>query len=87
MRYSNDNLNAVPVETLTVHVDDVAVGQVEPDDTGDGGFGWNVFRWTAEIGQVELTSGRHTISVAVSGGDGYGVEIDVIRLEPVGPPR
>ena len=75
--YSNDNFG--PLELLTVTIDGAVVGQCRTQDTGDGGHGWNVFA-KCDVGGVDLGSGAHALEVAVSGGDGYGVEIDLITL-------
>jgi len=79
VRYSNDNFG--PREVVTVRVDGTPVGQFEAQDTGDRGHGWNVFA-EAEIGSVVLATGAHELTVEVSGGDGYGVEIDSVTLTP-----
>jgi hypothetical protein len=75
--HSNDNFG--PLELLTVTFDGAVVGQCRTQDTGDGGHGWNVFA-KCDVGGVDLGSGAHALEVAVSGGDGYGVEIDLITL-------
>lgn len=81
LRYSNDNWPP-PGETVEVRVDDVAVGEMSALDTGDGGYGWNVFV-ESEIDAVYLTEGQHTIEVeAIRLGDRYGIEIDTIQLLP-----
>jgi len=82
VRYSNDNYG--PLETVSVSVDDAIVGQFEAQDTGDFGAGWNVFESSGPIGSVDLQAGTHEVTVSVAGGDGYGVEIDVVTLDCVG---
>jgi hypothetical protein len=77
VRYSNDNFG--PLEHLTVTIDGAVVGECSTQDTGDGGHGWNVFV-ECDIGSVDLGSGAHALELAVAGGDGYGVEIDLITL-------
>jgi len=81
VRYSNDNYG--PLETVSVSVDDAIVGQFEAQDTGDYGLGWNVFESSGPIGSVDLQPGAHEVTVSVTGGDGYGVEIDVVTLDRV----
>jgi len=83
VRYSNDNFG--PLETVEVRVDGARVGQLAAQDTGDGGRGWNIFEWSGLLGPVTLSPGRHTVTVIVSGGDGFGVEIDAVSLEAVDP--
>jgi len=84
IRYSNDGPRTAP-EQLDVVIDGSSVGQVQAENTrGDAmapGTGWNEFRTSQTLGPVDLTPGPHTIVVAVSGGDSYGVEIDVVTLE------
>ena len=82
VRYSNDNFG--PLESVDVKVDSVSVGQFAALDTGDYGHGWNVFESTGAIGSVSLQAGVHQVEVFVTGGDGYGVEIDVVELVRVG---
>lgn len=81
VRYSNDNFG--PLETVEVSIDGASVGQFEAQDTGDGGSGWNVFEWSGPIGLKIISPGSHEVTVSVMGGDGYGVEIDVVSLSPV----
>jgi len=75
IRYSNDNFGAL--ETVTVAIDGATIGQFQASDTGDGGFGWNVFSESPVLGPVDLVRGSHELTVSISGGDGNGVEIDV----------
>lgn len=77
-RYSNDNYG--PLETVTLTVDGEIVGQFQAQDTGDGGLGWNVFVRADGIATIWLDPGPHTASASVSGGDGYGVEIDLVDV-------
>ncbi len=81
VRYSNDNFG--PLETVDVAVDGVNVGQFAAQDTGGFGLGWNVFESSGTIGSVDLQPGAHEVTVSVTGGDGYGVEIDVVTLDRV----
>ena len=78
VRYSNDNFG--PLETVDVSMGDTLLGSFRPQDTGDFGFGWNVFLWTDSIGPVDLSPGWHSVVLSVLGGDGFGVEIDVVAL-------
>lgn len=78
MRYSNDNDG--PSETIRVALDGVSVGQFVAQDTGDNGRGWNVFVWSDIVGVAALSLGHHEVVLSVTGGDGFGVEIDVVAL-------
>ena len=80
IRYSNDNANDLPSELVAVAVDGDLLGQFVPQDTGDDGFGWNVFAWSDIVGVVDLSPGHHEVVLSVTGGDGFGVEIDVVAL-------
>jgi len=77
VRYSNDNFGKL--ETVTVAIEGVRVGSFKAMDTGDGGKGCNVFV-SNTINNVALSAGDHTVTKTVTGGDGFGVEIDVIYL-------
>ena len=85
VRYSNDNFG--PLETVTVSLDGTPVGSFQAQDTGDFGNGWNIFRLTEPLGPWPLVwdAGNRLVTVAVSGGDGYGVEIDKVTLDLVRP--
>jgi len=76
VRYSNDNFG--DLETVSVAVDGTTIGAFPAQDTGDGGSGWNVFTESPALGPVSLNAGSHVFSISISGGDGYGVEIDWI---------
>ena len=81
VRYSNDNSG--PLEDVEVSIDETSVGQFEAQDTGDYGQGWNVFEWSGPIGSHIVAPGSHEALVSVTGGDGYGVEIDLVSLAPI----
>ena len=81
VRYSNDNFG--PLETIAVSVDGTSLGQFVTQDTGDDGEGWNVFFWSDIVGSRDLAPGDHEVVLFVSGGDGFGVEIDLVGLVPV----
>jgi len=87
VRYSNDNPTG-PLETVTAWDDGVEVGHFTAQNTrppgGVPGSGWNVFLSSGPIGAVDLEAGIRRITVSVAGGDGYGVEIDVVILDRVG---
>jgi hypothetical protein len=74
VRYSNDNFG--PLETVTVSLGGDLVGDFQAEDTGDYGSGWNIFVNSPPLGPHRLEAGEHELTVSVTGGDGYGVEID-----------
>lgn len=80
VRHSNDNDDSRPSEQVKVSIDGATVGSFIARDTGSYGSGWDVFRSSGAIGSVELTRGRHRAVVKAFGGDGYGVEIDFVKL-------
>jgi hypothetical protein len=77
VRYSNDNFG--DLETVSIAVDGNTIGAFQAQDTGDFGSGWNVFLESPGLGPVNLSAGPHVITISVSGGDGNGVEIDLVR--------
>jgi hypothetical protein len=81
VRYSNDSYTA-PLEEVDVYVDGGAIGSFMAEDTGDWGYGWNIFLWSTVIGSqpVQLSAGSHTITLRVRSGDSYGIEIDCVLL-------
>jgi hypothetical protein len=81
VRYSNDNFG--PTETVTVRIDNVSVGQFDAADTGGQGYGWDQFRTSNLTGEIDLEAGSHQVVVSVSGGDGYGIEIDSVTLDRI----
>jgi hypothetical protein len=74
VRYSNDNLG--PLEVINLSVDGDTVGEFQAEDTGDHGYGWNIFVNSPPLGPYTLEAGEHELALSVKGGDGYGVEID-----------
>jgi hypothetical protein len=76
--YSNDNFGSL--EKVQFLLDGTPAGAFDAQDTGDIGAGWDVFLTTGSLAVVDVAEGTHTLAVQVSGGDGYGVEIDVVRL-------
>ena len=83
---SSDNSGLLA--TVTVSVDGVPVGTFQPPDTrpagGNSGSGWNVFVDSTLASQVDLLAGSHTIRFDVAPGNDYGMELDLVRLDPVG---
>jgi hypothetical protein len=80
VRYANDNHG--PLERVTVFLDGESVGVFQPRDTGDWGNGWNIFRWAELPEPVSVGEGGHELRFLVRGGDGYGVELDLVELVP-----
>ena len=81
---SNDHVNGAPLETVYVQLDGEEIGHFSPADTGDNGFGWNIFVTNYCIAPVEILAGGHSLTFYVTEGDGFGVEIDVAILKPAG---
>ncbi len=81
IRYSNDNDNSAPSETVFISIDGSPLGSFVAEDTGDGGAGWNTFRTAGNIGSRSLAAGKHRIRISASGGDLYGIEIDCAKLK------
>ena len=79
--YSNDNDG--PLEKIDVNFDGERVGSFVAEDSGDRGFGsdWDVFVSSGPMGTVDAASGSHVVTLSFTGGDGYGVEIDVVTLD------
>ncbi len=80
VRYSNDNNGAL--EQVTLRIDGLQ-RTFSAQDTGNFGEGWNVFREESVGTPVNLRRGDHSLVISVSGGDGYGIEIDRVRLRLV----
>jgi hypothetical protein len=79
VRYSNDSNG--PSETISLTFNNVLVGQFGARDTGDFGRGWDNFAEDGIPGTFMTQPGTNTVTVSISGGDGFGVEIDAIILE------
>jgi hypothetical protein len=85
VRYSNDNFG--PLENVQVLIDGIPMGSFLAQDTGDFGAGWNVFVDDSSLPTSgQLTAGSHQLSLAISGGDGFGVEIDNVTLSVIPEP-
>lgn len=82
--YSNDHDISRPLETVSVSVDGVTIGQFDAENTRlpgqTPGEGWNEFQSSGVIGTALIDAGRHEIVVSVNSGDNFGVEIDVFIL-------
>ena len=80
-RHSNDDTGAL--DAVHVYVNNVLKGGIPTIDTGDGGYGWNVFTQSVALALGPLGPGPQTIRLQLAEHDGYGVEID--RIEVNGP--
>jgi hypothetical protein len=83
VRYSNDNAAGRPLELVTLTLGGDQVYSFRAQNTYAGGplgSGWNNFRWTDWSAFVRLAPGQHQLKALVTGGDGYGVELDVVEL-------
>jgi hypothetical protein len=79
VRYSNGRYG--PNEVITLLVDGHQTGSFQDRVTGeDTPEGWNAFV-DDDAGLSMLPAGNHTVTLAVTGGDGC-VEIDVVTLSP-----
>ncbi len=79
VRYSNGRYG--PTEVITLIVDGHQTGSFQDRNTGeDTPEGWNAFV-DDDAGLSMLPAGSHTVTLAVTGGDGC-VEIDVVTLSP-----
>jgi hypothetical protein len=79
VRYSNDNFG--PLEVVEVAVDGTPLGSFTAQDTGDSDLGWNVFLFSGPVGSLRPLPGGHQVTLTVTGGDGFGVEIDAVQLQ------
>jgi hypothetical protein len=59
-------------------------GAFDAENTRDSGAapgtGWNVFFTTPDLGVVNVLEGTQNLEVDVTGGDGFGLEIDWVKL-------
>lgn len=88
MRISNDN-GVGSSETVCLLLDGEQAGCFTAPDTsvsGCPGCGWNVFAVVTGIAQTSLAPGQHQLTITVTGGDSFGVEIDWVRFTCLGPP-
>ena len=86
VRYSNDNGNGLASELVEVTLDGQSVGSFTGVDTGSGGFGWNIFAVDSAFAPQVLSAGNHDLALVISGGDGFGIEIDKVTLQETQPP-
>ena len=82
VQYSNDNDNSKSGEHVVISLGGISLGSFDADDTGDGGFGWNNFVTSEAIVTERLASGSYGLTLTISGGDDYGLEVDMIEIRP-----
>ena len=85
IRYSNDNIDAGPLETIEFFINGSHIGAFEAQDTGSGGLGWNIFAFSPVFFSGPLQAGDHLLETMVTGGDGFGVEIDILFVNATYP--
>lgn len=78
VRYSNDDLGTL--DDISVRVNGTKVGEFESEDTGGGGFGWNVFVNSPEVALGQLDAGAISLSLRLDRHDGFGIEYDKLTL-------
>lgn len=83
--YSNDNNG--PTENVLLSINGVDLSRFNAIDTGDFGYGWNIFR-THTYNEVITfdSSSMNSLEISYTNGDGYGIEIDRIIITPYVPP-
>ena len=83
VRYSTDG-PGVRSEQVDVAVDGKPSGQFEAQNTRttqqDPGGGWDSFVASPTFGPVNLSRDTHTVTLTVSAGDQYGIEINEVTL-------
>jgi len=81
-RYANDGGGAL--ENVQLTFENTPVGGFTAENTRASGMspgeGWNVFLTVPDIGVVDVVEGSNTLTIGATGGDGYGVEIDWVKL-------
>jgi exo-beta-1,3-glucanase (GH17 family) len=75
--YSNENDDTKPGDVVEVLVDGEVVDQFIAADTND----WNSFTQTAPIVLQDLSPGRHEIGFRLASTDGFGIDLDWLKLE------
>ena len=86
IRHSNDNWDGT-LENVIVYIKEVGaadstkqtVGNFTASDTGDGGYGWNIFANSPAL-SIALNPGFYQIQYYISTGDQYGVELDCATI-------
>ncbi len=83
LRYSNDNGAGPPLEEVTLLLDGGEIYRFDAQNTyagGPPGSGWNNFLWSRWSGSAHIAAGEHELKALVTGGDGFGVELDCVQL-------
>lgn len=78
VRYSNSDTGNL--DSISISVDSVEVGQFESTNTGAGGVGWNIFTTSPSISLGILNKGPKTISLRLDEQDGFGIEYDKLTI-------
>lgn len=77
VEYTNDGLS----DTITLYVDGQKVGSFDTKSQSDHGLLWNEPVSSGPIGnQITLSSGDHTVKLAATKMDKYGIEVDRVTL-------
>ena len=76
--YSNDNFG--PTEQVSIWLDGTLQCVFLAQDTGDFGRGWNSFETDTCEDAVPVAAGTHQLTIEIAGGDGWGLELDVVEL-------
>jgi len=74
IRYSNDDLGIG--DDLSIFINNSLKGTFTSNDTGDWGYGWNVFAHSPVIDLGNLSAGTVTLKIRIDRTDGYGIELD-----------
>lgn len=81
VRYSNDDTGIL--DHVSVRINGNLAGGFESEDTGGGGFGWNIFVESPIIPLGQLPAGPVTLSLRLDDQDGFGIEYDKLTLTGV----
>lgn len=78
VRFSNDGGS----DAIEFGIDGIRLGILTSPDDSNYGKGWNNFLQSGPIGPyLNLSSGRHFISISVNKTDFYGVELDQLEIK------
>lgn len=81
-RYSRDSFAAGPTVKFAVAGQSVQYQAGNTNQGGPPGSAWAIFR-TDAVGRLSLPAGRHTVTVSITGGDLYGIEVDQFLFDPL----
>jgi hypothetical protein len=86
VRYSNDSAGALEVIELRIIGQTTRAFSFSALNTRrpgmSSGDGWECFQTVVFVSPVEFFAEDHTLEVRVTGGDGFGVELDGIVIQP-----